>query len=159
LKSNNSLKDVNNCNQFYRNTYAVTIFWCPQPCGLVLSHMCPQLLRQLEREYFMVSQIYVHPIFLSCRSFVRLQSKQSWCIIMCIDSAFFFLFLSGTGFSYFAGLVSRTHFRKGHGVRNDLKMVPETSPELVFFFRKLSLWVFVWKDNDVTVSELLCMQW
>lgn len=123
---------------------------------LVLSHMCPQLLRQPEREYFMVSQRYVHPIFFSCRPFVRLQSKQSWCIIMCIDSAFFFLFLSGTG--YFAGLASRTHFRKDHGVRNDLKMVPETSPELIFFFRKFSFWVFVWKDNDVTVSELLCVQ-
>lgn len=72
--------------------------------------MCPQLLRHPEREYFMVSQIYVHPIFLSCRSFVRLQRKQSWCIVMCIDSAFFFLFLSGTGFSYF-GLASRAHFR------------------------------------------------
>lgn len=121
--------------------------------------MCPQLLRHPEREYFMVSQIYVHSIFLSWRSFVRLQGKQSWCIIMSIDSAFFFLFLSGTGFSYFAGLASRTHFRKGHGVRNGLKMVRETStPRTDFFLAKFSFWVFVWKDNDVTVFELLCTQ-
>lgn len=50
---------------------------------------------------------------------------------MCIDSSFFFLFLFGTGFSYF-GLASRAHFRKGHGVSNDLKMASETSRELPF---------------------------